>query len=815
MVVLMINVDRANRNEKTRGRAIGMALAVAFLMLTYIVVGINYWSLSTTEQLQARAQSIADHQWVNVQLASEAINYSNINSRIVTKLMVTSDRGEVTSLLADRANNSARISTLAQELQTRVDSEKEQKLLDVVNASRQLYVRSYKRAIDVDLEDKNQDEARKALIRVTFPLLVQYHKAWGDYVQFQIDAMNEQLAASSARYVAARKRTKYLMALSVLLVLGIAAVVIWRIMAEIRQRESAERKTQQLNEELDLKVQQRTVALKNANDDLTAEIAERRKVEEKLRLETAFLEAQTNSTLDAILVVDENNRVVLYNRRFMAMFRVPQHVCDEADDNSILPYAVALVKDPDAFLHRVNYLYSHPQEVSHDEIELKDEMAIDRYSSPVIGREGKYYGRIWTFRDITERKRSDEVVRRLSLAVEQSPVSVVITDLHGQITYVNRKFVDSTGYSYDEVIGKNPNILKSGHTGSEEYGKLWATITAGKEWRGEFHNRKKNGEFYWEHAVIRPIEDENGKATHFLALKEDITERRNMEVQLQHAQRLEAIGQLASGIAHEINTPTQYIGDNVCFLDEAFGDMRNLLSEYGRLLAAAQGDVISSELVAEVTSAVEHADTAYLLEEIPKALAQTKEGVSRVSKLVSAMKEFSHPGTKEKTSLDLNRALESTITVSRNEWKYVSDLETDLDPSLPLVSCLPSEFNQVILNLIVNAAHAIGDRVAHDGTKGNIRVKTLSCPDWVEIRIQDSGTGIPKHVQAHVFEPFFTTKQVGKGTGQGLAIARSVVVDKHQGTIHFETEEGKGTTFVIRLPKDGKSVPSLRQRATV
>jgi len=171
------------------------------------------------------------------------------------------------------------------------------------------------------------------------------------------------------------------------------------------------------------------------------------------------------------------------------------------------------------------------------------------------------------------------------------------------------------------------------------------------------------------------------------------------------------------------------------------------------------------------------------------------------------MKEFSHPGTKEKVPLDLNHAIESTITVARNEWKYVADLDVDLDPSLPPTACQPGEFNQVILNLIVNAAHAIAEVIAKGGpAKGKIRIQTRNSEQWAEIRIQDTGSGIPEKVRSRIFDPFFTTKAIGKGTGQGLAIARSVVVDKHGGSIHFETEEGAGTTFVIRLPHDGTSL---------
>ena len=153
----------------------------------------------------------------------------------------------------------------------------------------------------------------------------------------------------------------------------------------------------------------------------------------------------------------------------------------------------------------------------------------------------------------------------------------------------------------------------------------------------------------------------------------------------------------------------------------------------------------------------------------------------------------------------MNRSIENTITVARNEWKYVAEMETQYDRSLPHVPCLPGDFNQVILNLIVNAAHAIAD-VVRDGERGKIVVRTRQCPNWVEIEVQDSGAGIPEHARDRIFEPFFTTKDVGKGTGQGLAIARSVVVDKHGGTIQFVTENGKGTTFTIRLPLDGVSL---------
>ena len=205
--------------------------------------------------------------------------------------------------------------------------------------------------------------------------------------------------------------------------------------------------------------------------------------------------------------------------------------------------------------------------------------------------------------------------------------------------------------------------------------------------------------------------------------------------------------------------------------------------------------------VGEVEAVSEKADLEYLREEIPKAIEQSLEGIGRVSKIVQAMKEFSHPGADEKTPIDINKAIESTITVSRNEWKYVAEMETDFDTGLPMVPCLPGDFNQVILNIIINAAHAIAGVVDKDSVdKGKIAISTTMDTDWAEIRISDTGTGIPEEIKDKVFDPFFTTKEVGRGTGQGLAISHSVVVDKHGGTITLETEEGQGTTFIIRLP---------------
>lgn len=287
----------------------------------------------------------------------------------------------------------------------------------------------------------------------------------------------------------------------------------------------------------------------------------------------------------------------------------------------------------------------------------------------------------------------------------------------------------------------------------------------------------------------------------YVLLINDITERKRLEGQITQTQKLKSIGQLASGIAHEINTPTQYIGDNLRFLKESHGELERLLDAGQRLHAAARTGRVDENLLIEIDALYQTVDIVYLRQEIPHAIQQSLEGIARVTKIVQAIKQFSHPDSGEKVVINLNRAIESTINVSRHEWKYVAQIRTEFDPALPEVPCLPGEFNQAILNIILNAVHAI-ETVCKKGTDscGIITISTRALKDWAEIRISDTGTGIPQHARSQIFDPFFTTKEIGKGTGQGLAIAYDVIVDKHQGTIAFETEEGKGTIFIIRLP---------------
>jgi signal transduction histidine kinase len=277
-------------------------------------------------------------------------------------------------------------------------------------------------------------------------------------------------------------------------------------------------------------------------------------------------------------------------------------------------------------------------------------------------------------------------------------------------------------------------------------------------------------------------------------------ERRRLELELHDAQaglrvaqRLEAIGQLAAGVAHEINTPAQYVDGNITFLGERFAKLMPLLEALKDRIAACPEGVDRLKELADA------ANLDFLLGEIPAALTEAALGMSHIKKIVAAMKEFSHPSD-DKQATDLNHGIANTVTIARNEWKYVADVEVDLAADLPHVACFPSEINQVVLNLLVNAAHAVGEVFGGDNGKGKIRVATRRQGADVVIEIEDNGCGIPEANLHKIWNPFFTTKEVGKGTGQGLAIAHRIIVDHHGGTIRVASKIGEGTRFTIRLP---------------
>jgi signal transduction histidine kinase len=283
-------------------------------------------------------------------------------------------------------------------------------------------------------------------------------------------------------------------------------------------------------------------------------------------------------------------------------------------------------------------------------------------------------------------------------------------------------------------------------------------------------------------------------------LQQALTDLSNAQAELLNAQKLEAIGGLAAGIAHEINTPIQYVSDNTRFIEESVAGLLGVASAAASLVETVQDIGAAAGHVEKFREAAEEADIEFLTEEVPQALADSLTGIEQVAEIVRALKSFAHPGSDDKAPADLNEIITTVGAVSRSEWKYAADLDLDgLDPDLPHVPVLAGPLKQVILNIVVNAAHAIEPVQEQTGEKGTIRITTSVDTDHAEMTISDTGAGMPEEIRDRIFEPFFTTKGVGKGSGQGLAIAKSIV-DKHGGSLTFDSEIGKGTTFNIRLP---------------
>jgi PAS domain S-box-containing protein len=431
-------------------------------------------------------------------------------------------------------------------------------------------------------------------------------------------------------------------------------------------------------------------------------------------------------------------------------------------------------------------------------------LPVEYWSHPVK-HEDKVVGCVVTFVDITERKSAQEALRRAheeaELFINSVPSILIGISRDSRIKRWNRAAAKVFALAKNEVAGKP----------LAECGIHWVRADIQVEigsWCAGQESRRVDalpfvigGETRFLGLTLNWISAPEEGIDELLIIGSDVTDREILGQQLRQAQKLEAIGQLAAGIAHEINTPTQYVGDNTRFLQESWPSLKELIVISKEIRQEAALGPISPQTLQRFDALAQAADFEYLQTEIPRAIEQSLEGTQRVGKIVRAMKEFSHPGAEEKRSIDINTAIETTITVARNEWKYVAEVETHFAPDLPLVLCHAGEFNQVILNLLINAAQAIAQAVG-DGSqgKGKIVVSTTSDQDWAEISISDTGAGIPEAVRSRVFEPFFTTKPVGKGTGQGLALAHTAIVRRHGGKIWFDSEVGKGTTFYIRIP---------------
>ncbi len=410
----------------------------------------------------------------------------------------------------------------------------------------------------------------------------------------------------------------------------------------------------------------------------------------------------------------------------------------------------------------------------------------------------------------------EDEVRRTQAIVETAAEGIITFDSNGNIESINCAAQQIFGYDFYVAIGKNicDLVPSAKFCDSIEGCAVNLLAFSQSEHGGEIQGLKSDGTPIPLEIVVS--EFTHAYRTSFTAMLRDLTRRKQLETQLAHAQKMESVGQLAAGIAHEINTPIQYVGDNTRFLKSAFDGIEQILQATDQLLTRCAQHAELDDHVATLRALQQTVDLAFLRDEIPAAVDQTLEGADSVARIVRAMKDFSHPGSEERMRVNLNRALENTLTVCKNEWKYVADLKTDFCEDLPSIDCLPGELNQVFLNLVVNAAHAIeaGLATKKASERGLLTVTTRLSDRWAVIEIADTGCGIPAAIQTRIFDPFFTTKSVGKGTGQGLAICYNVVVEKHLGKLFFTSTPGEGTVFHVWLPLAGDTKATVPPAAS-
>jgi len=477
-------------------------------------------------------------------------------------------------------------------------------------------------------------------------------------------------------------------------------------------------------------------------------------------------------------------------------------------------YADELVRQ---FRHEDRYVMESGEILEQDVIRTYQgqESSYHRLKAPLRNVKGEVIGVFGMYWDNSKEKRSQAALKeseeKFSAMANSAQDAIVMVNQDEEVIFWNMAAETMFGFQVQDIVGQRLDDWIEPGVSRDEFARLVSQLTKPHMWRStgktvELMALRKGGEAFpielsisslqlrgqWQAiSIIRDISER----------KRTELERQSMEVQLRQAQKLESIGQLAAGISHEINTPTQFVGDNTQFLKEAIADLESLIGQYRQLVEGVESGADVSALIQQIHEKEDEIDLSFLREEIPRAIDQSLEGVGRISKIVRAMKEFSHPGVAGRVETDINRAIRTTLEVSRNEWKYVAEIHLNLAEDLPHILCVPDQINQVFLNLVVNAAQAIAEVIEQSESRiGVIDISTRLLNDQIEIRVSDSGTGVPAGIKERIFDPFFTTKAVGKGTGQGLCIAYTTVVEHHHGSLRVEDHPEGGAVFVVMLP---------------
>lgn len=539
---------------------------------------------------------------------------------------------------------------------------------------------------------------------------------------------------------------------------------------------------------------------------IVQDITESKLAEEKLRFTNTILRTQQEMSIDGVLIVNEEGKIISFNKRFVSMWKIPDEIMESHSDHKVLQFVMDKLVKPEEFIERVEYLYKHHEEKSIEEILLKDAVVFERYSAPMIAHEGTYHGRVWFFRDITDRKKAEKELQKRSLAVEQSPVSIIITDLNGNIEYVNPKFTKVTGYSFKESLNNNPRMLNPGIQPKEFYKKLWDTILSGKNWSGIFHNKRKNGELFWESAIISPIKNEEGEITNFVAVKEDITEKVEKDIELNKYR--EHLEEMVSARTKELDVLNEELVYQLQKGRELEVQLEKSLSKEKEI----------NELKTRFIATVSHEFRTPLA-----SLFASTQMIQRYSQRWSEEKLNKHYNRIESTVKYLTQLLDDMLTISRADREILSNnpepieieifiqsvleqLQPDLtdfqriifnnELNINTVTIDKKLFSHIIINLLINA-------IKYSPKGGDIELTISSDNENLIITVVDSGIGIPEDEIKYIFDAFYRTRNsVGiQGSGLGLNIIKRAV-EVLGGDISVESKINIGTTFIIRIPSN-------------
>jgi PAS domain S-box-containing protein len=407
---------------------------------------------------------------------------------------------------------------------------------------------------------------------------------------------------------------------------------------------------------------------------------------------------------------------------------------------------------------------------------------------------------------VAESIRRLEVQDSVRLLLAHSIDVLIIVDEAGKVEYASPAVEALTGRAPGQVVGRSLSTLVHQQHVTQLAKHLHGTVTTPSVYNLRWGHQASAG---WKETYTTiSLMSRRGRSRSWVFNVHDVSEQTALEMELRHAQKLESVGRLAAGVAHEINTPIQFIGHNLRFVGTSFQDFTQVFEACRQAVERYAPE----ERVAELNKMADDLDVEFLESEIPVALSQAIEGADRVAEIVRAMKVFGHPDATTKQAVDVNAALQSTLIIAQNEIKTIATVLTDFQ-QIPVIRGFAGDLNQAFLNIVVNACHAMEPLVREQGQLGMLRISTRQDDGAVVVEIADTGTGIPTHARDHIFDPFFTTKDVGQGTGQGLALAHAVIEERHGGRIWFETREGKGTTFFIRLPIAGSSTEEVGQSA--